>query len=212
MKEGSKPRSGWLHLEIWKPCIFIYYQGKSCVSLWCDGKEVEDDAESDEDRTTTRKKQKKESRGPSRRAETAEELEDVFQKLKDKHGKDYSRPQLRLWARMIVTKTHDDLNVPPKVPMITGVTQRQPCKESLTDVFRSAASAIADVWSPRADRTVASTPPQRVTCSPSKTVDIRMKNIEQLRSLQRLREDGILTEEEFQTQKQIVLQSLNTLV
>ncbi len=125
----------------------------------------------------------------------------MFQKLKDKLGKDYSGPQLRLWARMIVTKTHEDLNVPPKLPMNTSVTQRQPCKESLTDVFRSAASAVADVWSPRADRSVASTPPQRVTCSPSKTVDIfLMKNIEQLCSLQRLREDGILTEEEFQTE------------
>ena len=67
---------------------------------------------------------------------------------------------------------------------------------------------------PRADRSTASTPLQHVavTCSPNKVADIRMKNIEQLRSLQRLREDGILTEEEFLTQKQIVLRSLTNLV
>lgn len=51
-----------------------------------------------------------------------------------------------------------------------------------------------------------------MTCSPSKIADIRMKNIEQLRSLQCLRDDGILTDEEFLTQKQIVLRSLNNLV
>jgi len=99
--------------------MYAYYEGKPQVSLWCDGKDVEC-AESDEEKNP-RKKQKKESQGLSRRAEMEEELEDVFQKLKDKHGdKHYSRPQLRLWARMIVSKTHDDLNNPPKVPMITG--------------------------------------------------------------------------------------------
>ena len=159
---------------------------------------------------------KRRGHGLSRRAEMEEELEDVFQKLKDKHGdKHYSGPQLRLWARMIVSKTHDDLNNPPKVPMITGPGGIQkPGKESLTDAFKSVASAIAEVLVPRADRSTASTPLQHVavTCSPNKVADIRMKNIEQLRSLQRLREDGILTEEEFLTQKQIVLRSLTNLV
>ena len=75
---------------------------------------------------------KRRGHGLSRRAEMEEELEDVFQKLKDKHGdKHYSGPQLRLWARMIVSKTHDDLNNPPKVPMITGPGGIQkPGKES----------------------------------------------------------------------------------
>ena len=150
--------------------MYVYYEGKSCISLWCDGKEVHEveDVESDEERVPRKKqkrKQKNDSRGVSRRAETEEELEDVFQNLKEKHGTDYSGPQLRLWARMIVSKTHDDLENPPKVPMITGVASRQLCKESLTDAFRSAASAFVDVLSPRAPH---STHPQSVKCSPSK--------------------------------------------
>ena len=108
---------------------------------------------------------------------------------------------------MIITKTHDDTDNPPRVPMITGSVQRQPHNESLTDALTSAASAIAKAFS--------STPPpssQHVKCSPSKTVDIRMKNLEQLRLLQKLREDGILNEEEFGMQKQIVMKSLSQLV
>lgn len=74
---------------------------------------------SDEDRPSRKKrkgKHKTESNRLSRRAEM-EEVEDVFQKLKEKH-KDYSGLQLRLWARMITSKTHDDLDNPPKVPII----------------------------------------------------------------------------------------------
>lgn len=130
--------------------MYAYYEGKSQVSLWSDGKEVEH-AESDEERTPRKKQKRNERHRLSRRAEMEEELEDVFQKLKDKHGDEhYSGPQLRLWARMIVSKTHDDLDNPPKVPMITGpgVIQK-PCKESLSDTFKSAASAIAEVLVPR---------------------------------------------------------------
>jgi len=105
---------------------------------------------------------------------------------------------------MIIAKTHDDMDNPPKVPMITGSVQRQPCSESLTDALTS---AVAKAFSP-------TTPPssQTMICSPSKTVDIKMKNLEQLRILQQLREDGILNEEEFKMQKQIIIKSLSQLV
>ena len=79
---------------------------------------------------------------------------------------------------MFVANTHDDLEHPPNVPLITGSVQRQTRKESLTDAFTNAASAIAKALSPP---TTSSS-----TCSPSKVVDIRMKNLEQLR------EDGVL--------------------
>lgn len=133
-----------------------------------------------------------------------EELDDVFQQLKKQHGNEYSGPQLRLWAHMFVANTHDDLEHPPNVPLITGSVQRQARKESLTDAFTNAASAIAKALSPP------TTPSS--TCSLSKVVDIRMKNLEQLRCLQQLREDGVLTDEEFLLQKDIVIKSLNKLV
>ena len=106
---------------------------------------------------------------------------------------------------MYVANTHDDLDNPPKVPMITGSVKHQPQKESLSDALANAASAIAKAFSSTQNIDI---PPS----TPSKTVSIRMQNLEQLRCLQKLREEGTLTEEEFLSQERIVLTSLNKLV
>ena len=111
---------------------------------------------------------------------------------------------------MIVAKTHDDMDEPPKVPMITGAVQKSQPKESLTDAFVSAATAIAKVFSP-SQASVATTETQKVPFSPGIKLDLRMKNLEQLRQLQKLLEDGILSQEEFDSQKKIVVLSLNHL-
>lgn len=196
--EGKQHTKKWLVTNQDLDAMYSYFIGKPCVNLWCDGKVVE---EEEEEEIVPRKKQKRETK----RSEREEQLEDVFQQLKRRHGDEYSGPQLRLWARMFVANTHDDLDRPPNVPLIVGHVQRQPRRESLSDAFSNAASAIAKALSPP-------TTPSQSTCSPSKVVDIRMKNLEQLRCLQQLREDGILTNEEFLLQKSIVLKSLNQLV
>ena len=182
--------------------MYTYYDGKDCIFLWCDGKEQEVSDES------APKKKTKRDTFSSKRAEREEELEDTFQTLKKKHGNSLSAPQIRLWARMIVAGTHNDTDVPPNVPMIKGVP-RQTHKESLTDVVSSAAAAIAKALTPPSTPTPTS---NSTLNSPNKTVDTRMKNLEQLKCLQQLREEGVLTEKVFLTQKQIVLQSLNRLV
>ena len=47
--------------------------------------------------------------------------------------------------------------------------------------------------------------------SPAKAADLRMKNLEQLRYLQGLFDDGIICEEELVEQKRIVLDALKKL-
>ena len=202
--EGKQQAKKWLVSSKDLEAMYVHFQGKPCISLWCDGKEPA--AESDEEKTSNKKQ--KRDHGLSKRNEKEEELEDIFQNLKEKHGNEYSGPQLRLWARMIIAHTHDDMNNPPKVSMITGSVQKQPRRESLTDAFASAATAIAKAISPAHSQQSDASPSLQVRCSPSKTVDIRMKNLDQLRCLQRLWEDGILTEEEFLAQKRIVLHNL----
>ena len=202
--EGKQQAKKWLVCKQDLEAMYQHYFEKPCISLWCDRRE--EDESSDEEKT--RKKKKKDTQGLSKRMEKEEELEDIFLKLKEKHGTKYSAPQLRLWARMVIANTHDDLENPPMVPMITGPAQKQPNKNSLTEALTSAACAVADAFSPT--RTV---PPQQVKHgSPSKIVDVRMKNLEQLRMLQSLLDDGVLNQEEFLAQKRIVLQSLNNLL
>ena len=95
--------------------------------------------------------------------------------------------------------------------MITGSVKRnsQP-KESLSDAFASAATAIAKVLSPIPSVNQAKSADDQATFSPGKKLDLRMKNLEQ--QLQQLLEDGILSQEEFASQKKIVLCSLNKLL
>lgn len=50
-----------------------------------------------------------------------------------------------------------------------------------------------------------------VGISPKKSVELRMKNYEQLRYLQQLFEDGILSDWEYAEQKQNILDSLRKL-
>ena len=198
--EGKQHTKKWLVTGQDMEAMYSYFQGKPCLNLWCDGSR--DREKDDEEETAPRKKSKKETK----RHEREEELEDIFQQLKKRHGSEYSGPQLRLWACMYVASTHDDLDHPPDVPLITGSVKR-PHRESLSDAFSNAATAFAKAFSPQP-----AAPLPTSTCSPSKVVDIRMKNLEQLRCLQQLREDGILSEEEFCVQKSIVLKSLNKLV
>ena len=110
---------------------------------------------------------------------------------------------------MIIAKTHDDFEESPHVPMITGPVPKRQKKESLSDAFASAASAIAKVLSPTLASSVVDS--SKYQFCPSKRVDLRMKNLVQLCKLKQPLDDGILTHEELNSQKKIVLMSLNNL-
>ena len=98
--------------------------------------------------------------------EQEDELESVFQKLRKKHGSEWSGPQHRLWARAIVSGEYDSQS--PNAPI--GL-QKKP-KESLVDAFAGTATAIAKALTPR--RSVAATG-YSVHFSPGE-VDIQIKN------------------------------------
>jgi hypothetical protein len=114
LKASNTVRSGWSQVKTLIDVIYSYFEGKPCLNLWCDGirgKTVKE--------TVTQKKPRRETKG----TQWEEELEDVFQQLKMRHGNEYSGPQLRLWAHMFIANTHDDLDHPPNVPLITGAVQ-----------------------------------------------------------------------------------------
>lgn len=124
------------------------------------------------------------------------------------HGTNYEVTQLRLWARMIQCGTHDNYENPPNVPMITGIAPKRH-KENLSGSLAGAAVAIVKALSP---------PPLEkkensdiVRISPSKKCDLRMKNLEQLRYIQQLYEDNILSEQEFLEQKDITLAAIRSI-
>ena len=177
------------------------------VCLWCDtiqqsseASKARQSSEASRDRSPPRKKS-------SRRDEKEKDVDDLFQDLKDRHGSEYSGPQLRLWARMVSNGVHEDLDNPPHVPMISGTALKRQKQESLAEALTGAATAFAKVFnSPSSAQPSGVTP--TVGLSPCKAADLRMKHLEQLRYLQQLMEDNIISESEFLEQKQIIIATL----
>lgn len=204
--EGKSHSKKWLVSAQDLEAMYTHYDGKECISLWCDGKQQQEQG------AVGQKRKAKGESHSSKRAEREEEVDDLFQKLKKKHKDSFSGPQLRLWARMVAVGTHSDMDSPPNVPMIVGGITQQPRRESFSDVMCTAATAFAKALSPPPAQCPQGPSSTSQTQSPNKTVDVRMKNLEQLRYLQQLKGEGILSEEEYLTQKQIVLKALNRLV
>ena len=130
-------------------------------------------------------------------------VDTIYQELKKKHSNLYSVPQYRLWARMLHCDTHDSYDTPPAIPMFSG---SQPKKQRVGDgvviIPRSAMSPLS-VQNPERDVSVG--------VSPGRSIDLRMKNLEQLRYIQNLFDDNILSLEEFKEQKQAILDSIRKL-
>ncbi len=182
------------------------------ITLWCDGR-----IESGSAQVPKRKSSGDTKDEPlSKRAKKEEEIETTYRSLRAKHGEEFSDPQLRLWARMQVNGLHADLENPPNVPAITGQPVKRKRDEKshpLTEAIAGAATAITKVL---VSSQRPSTPPsismsKSTGISPASKANSSGQYLEQLRTLQQLRENGALTEEEFCAQKQLLLHNLSGL-
>lgn len=178
--------------------MYVKFGIHSDIPLWCDA---------DCGQVQIQKKGKRKREEP----EGDEDCDGVYEELQEKHGDSYTMPQLRLWARMINCGTHASYESPPSLPPISGMQPKKTRKDSLTEVFADAASAFSKAMQPpghSSDSSPPKVPPPCAGISPGKAVDLRSKNLQQLRSIQQLLEDKILTQEEYMEQKEIVLASL----
>lgn len=190
--------------------------GKTDICLWCDGRQEE--KECNEGNSQKRSKRDSSPIPTSRRAVKEKEIDDLFVELKEMHAGelDLRDPQYRLWARMVVNRIHSSKDVPPNVPMISGVTPR-PARRRMEETVASTVAAIMmhHQENPQFRPPPHGSPVRRDVASrlsPSKGVDVRGKCYSQLSCLKQLYyEDSILTTEEFQEQKKSILNTLKTL-
>ena len=183
----------------------------SKINLWCEPKLPEENV--DDSGTSSQPAAKKKKKGTTRESIEVE-IDSVFEQLKKKHP-DFDNPKLRLWAKIIQNGHWEDYDNPPPIPLITGKTKPQPCKESIADALAGAATAIVKVLQPQEGNT-----PKRVPgaidsdtpkISPMKSATIRRSCLDDLKKLKDLHEDGVLTEEEFREEKQQILATLRSL-
>lgn len=203
--EGSPQVRMWLVNSDDVEMMYKKVPNGKTITLWCDGR-VE---KSVEERPGKRKRDSENAK----RQDQEEDVEATFKQLQIKHNKKYDNPRLRLWSRMIASGLHDDLDNPPDVPAFSSNEPKRRRRESLSETLTDAAVAFAKTISGGKENEAqqATKCPSDVGLSPGKRIELRMKNLEQLRYLQQLFEDQILDEKEYVEQKGSILLSLRKL-
>ena len=107
---------------------------------------------------------------------------------------------------MIVNKQCTSYDDPPDVPLITSGAKKIPRRESLLEAMTGAALAFAKAFSSpsseqSSNQVASKSVPVQSGVSPTSKARLSSEYITQLKSLQELREIGVLSNEEFQEQK-----------
>ena len=195
--------------EIWEQ---VLNSGKS-VMLWCDGMVIPStnkrkraasgvDDESDDD--TDLKKSKKKKKTDTDREDRVEK---IVQSLKAKHGDaKYTPMQYRVWGEMVAGGVHASEDNPPSTTMFVRCGTVTNKRKSTSDVVVDAIDKLSQVLSPK----VAS-PVRNHSHSPAKIIESRSKCYRQLSELKNLHVSGVLTDEEYTSEKKGIMASLKSL-
>ena len=119
--------------------------------------------------------------------------------------------QVRIWSEMVVGGIHSSLDDPPVSSMFVRAGGGGPGKKkkdsSVSEALTQAAMAISSAISPRH----AAIQPSSMGTSPAKEIESRSKCYKQLSDLNGLKTSGVLSEEEYLTEKDAVMSVLRKL-
>ena len=110
---------------------------------------------------------------------------------------------------MIKSGQWSDKETPPNLPMITGkAAHKEKCNNVAKTIATAAVAVVRALQSPTQSTptkqdTIQKTNNPPVGISPGKRVRVQLRSqyLKQLKDIQLLRDDGVLTAEEFQAQK-----------
>ena len=100
--EGQQHSKVWLCSDDDLQGMYAKYP-RGEITLWCEGKE---------EQSIGHRKRKREESFASKRQEKEADVKSVFIELQEKHGDNFDVPRLRLWARMVASKLHVDMDSP----------------------------------------------------------------------------------------------------
>ena len=180
------------------------------ILLWCDGKDVSHKRYCVQEPNADRPVPKRSNLANSSHEE---DIEDITQEFSSAHGDKYSYAQYKLWARMIMNKQHNDKDNPPNILMIVGKPEKKSKKDFDECLADCAVAIVKALQAPAVPTSLANAPPVAFAqpqptaqglhdgISPGKKVNLRAQYLSQLKTLQTLRDDGVLTSHEFQVKK-----------
>ena len=214
--EGKNSTKRWIVEPRDLQSMYSVLEEGQKITLWCEGKGRSSPvSKNDDSEPPPAKKAKQSATGTSKRESFEEEIDKIFTKLKEKHP-DMPAPKLRLWARLIQSGQHDYEN-PPNIPLITGTpATTSKLKDSVAEALTSAATAVVKLLQPTQSNDSPSTPKTQSTghstyISPMKLAQLRRGCLEDLKKVKELLEEGVLTEQEYQEEKQQILHCLKNL-
>ena len=142
-------------------------------------------------------------------------VEDYEQKLQEKHQDKYTRFQIKLWAEMLATGVHTDLDTPPAASMFgrDRHAKRQSessLNESVLSQMMTMMNSVCQALIPNrveTERKVTISP----NLSPMKRAELRSTYLKQLGELRQLLDQDVLTEEEYEEQRGDLVDSMRQL-
>jgi len=120
--------------------------------------------------------------------EKISEVDEIYEKLQDKHKHHYTPEQLRAWAHLVQMGKHVSLQEPPDKPYFRG-------RKRTSSSVESNSSASTPERKKRAT----------VAVSPGRKVTIRTELIDQLQKWHHLMESGAISESEYKELQQTIL-------
>ena len=148
----------------------------------------------------------------SSREDKENKVQDIVDHLKEQHGSKFTMMQLRIWAEMIVGGMYSSREDPPNTTMFVragGQSKKsgEQSSSTMTKAITDVACAITNVLSPKSSP-VLDKLPNITGCSPVKAIESRSKLYKQLSELNNLKTIGVLTEGEYLSEKQAIMNLL----
>lgn len=132
-------------------------------------------------------------------------VDETIKTLKEKHGTSYTSMQYRIWAEMHVGGYHSSSDDPPTTTMFTRAGGVTPKRKTAADAVSQAISQLSSTLSPRP------APSSSLSPSPAKVIDNRSKCYRQLGELKNLKQSGLLSEDEYQIEREAIMGTLKEL-
>ncbi len=196
---GGKGRKVWMFDNEDLQNMYEAYSKKKRILLWCYTQRSQKTTQSiaaggkgkDTSKGATKVTSKRSSNYDSQ-VRKQEEVDEIFQKLNDKHSGKYKPEQLRTWAHMYHLKTHDSIDHPPDKPFFRGNARKREIPSSSQGTPESKKLATVGV-------------------SPGRRVNIRSELIDQLKKCQELADTGAISKEIFDDLQHTILDDIKKL-
>ena len=196
------PGHGWKGKQRWITCdedlkdMYKVYSLKAEILIWCflPGK-PENSTKKRKNPSANNDPAEKHTKCAATIQDKMNEVKDILEKLKSKHGKKFSVEQYYAWAQLIHIGKQQSYDEPPNYPFFVG-QKEDGNKSNITHAHGSDAGTHS---TSSVDISV---------ISPGKCINLRTECIQQLQQLGELLEKGNITHEQYEKLQSAILNDI----